>query len=156
MEIGAYKGVMIYFNEREGQFYCNVAKNTNEYYAKTDNSKRYEGIKKAIDNAPATVVSDEIAIEFIMHSGVMKEHKVKSRKGNIITFDNGVQYTAPNMRGGWIFQASIKKDKKWKELKASFDAFAQHKADLYEMQKESNEMYRDILLTVKSLSKHRF
>ena len=154
MEIQSHKGVMIYFNHRQGDFYCNIGRNTPHYSDKTHNSKRYEGIIKAINNAESVTIEAQTVLEIVPMSGLIKEHTIIAKKGNMYIFKSGRTSDVINRHANMFFK-SVTESKEWSKFKAlanEYEAIRDEQSDAY---RRATEAYRKLHDIIKLFSAHK-
>lgn len=84
-----YKGVNIYVNP-QGEFYCDVVKNSDQFKNKTFSSYKLPSLEKAIDEySGKELATGEYYYEVNRYNGDIKKLAVVSKVGNRVFFDDG-------------------------------------------------------------------
>lgn len=152
IKIMDYKNIPVYFNHIMGIFYCNVATKSKVFEDNTHSSKRWEGIKKLIDNAPPVEVKDikVVIIPSNVNTPIITD---------IIAINGDSLFLNDNssiLNRGQVYKESILEDEHYQEYLKSNKALK--KADEFLQKAYDNriKICREANLLLLKLNKHRF
>ena len=143
-----YKGLKI-FVSIDGEFYCDVINNSNDYKNKTFASEKLQSIEKAIDNFSGQNVNGNEYYSIQIFNNKIIPLKVTKFVGNRIFFDDGTD--SSNGLRKLLYPKSIDKTQEFKDIKTILEQIEKNDIEirnLYEasvkLRKEANEKLKHL------------
>lgn len=144
-----YKGVAIYVNPINGQFYCDAANNSDKLKDATFYSKKLYSIEKAIDEYTGTPIDGKEYYEIQPYNATIKKLKVIKKVGDRLFFDNGSQNTGYNKP--FLYPVEIESKEEFKELTKLFNKMKNNRELQAFLQKDYMLLYSKVNLILDSL-----
>ena len=146
-----YKGVNIYVNP-QGEFYCDVVKNSDQFKNKTFSSYKLPSLEKAIDEySGKELATGEYYYEINIYNGDIKKLTVISKVGNRIFFDDGSDTSMYTRKQ--LYPSSIEESKGYISIIEFARKIAENQEEINRLNK-INEGYRsNISLIISSTTR---
>jgi hypothetical protein len=143
-----YNGVKIFVSQN-GEFYCDVIANTNDYKNKTFGSFKLQSVESAIDNYDGRVVDGNEYYD--IQESILLPLKVTSRVGNRLFFNDNTDTSHYNRKK--LYPKSIETTPEFKELEIIFKKINDTNIQIKKLYDQKYKLYADAGLKINTFSK---
>jgi hypothetical protein len=147
-----YKCVKIYVSN-DGEFYCDVVNNSDNYKVKTFASNKLQSVEKAIDTYQGSEITDgKEYYDICIHSAKITLLKVVRKIGNRLFFNDGsdtARYNGMYSSRRLLFPKSIDTEVPFKALEMIIKKLEENRKETERLYKEN----RELIITAESFQK---
>lgn len=145
-----HNGVKIFVSV-EGEFYCDVITNSDDYKNKTFVSEKLQSIEKVIDNFQGQEIYGNKYYDINVYSATLKLLQVIKKIGNRLFFDDGTD--SANWSRKNLYPESVDKKQEFKDLELLFEQLKKNQKEINKLLETQRQLRLDAEKKLNYLSK---
>ena len=145
-----YKGVKIFVSV-QGECYCDVNTNSNDYKKKTFVSTKLQSIEKAIDDFKMQKIDGNRYYDIKVYNTTLTALKIVGRVGNRLFFDDGTDTSDYSRKS--LYPKVVDETQEFKDLELLFNKLKENEKEIIKLYEVEKQLRAEADKKLKSLSK---